>query len=217
VAQSCGGLKKTLHSREELTQTRYKESVMSDASWREELGGLVLTQQIIVGALVAGAVGFLVVASVLLSQGGFEMGDNATMTWAMNLTLALFLAGDLMARLIVPSMIVANARRKIVEGRWSLADGPNQAAALPIIERTGDAGRLMFTHQTKTIVGAALIEGVTFFAIMAYLMTQSTFALAVACIMIAVLALHFPTRNGVFNWIEDQLRRIEEERAFRGE
>lgn len=187
---------------------------MSDASWREELGGLVFTQQIIVGALVAGALGFLVVAAVLVAQGAFGIGDDDTLTWAMNLTLALFLAAEIIARLIVPSMIVAQARRKIAAGEWELPQGPEQAGARSMIERTGDAGRLMAIHQMKTIVAAALVEGVTFFAIIVYMLTQSMFGLAVACIMIAVLALHFPTRNGVFNWIESQLSRVEEERAF---
>ena len=72
-----------------------------------------------------------------------------------------------------------------------------------------ELGRLVLTQQ--------IIVGVTFFAIIAYLTTQSTFAVAVACVMIAVLALHFPTRNGIFRWIETQLRRIEEERAFGAE
>ena len=190
---------------------------MSDSSWREELGRLVRIQQIIVGSLVAGALGFLVLAAVLVSQGTFDVGDDDTTAWAMNLVLALFLTGDVIARLVVPNMIVAQTRRKIVAGEWSFSEGPSQADVNAIVERTGDAGRLMIAHQTKTIVGAALVEGVTFFAIIVYMTTQSTFALAVACAMIAVLALHVPTRNGIFSWIETQLRRIEEERAFGGE
>lgn len=190
---------------------------MSDASSREELKRFVLTQQIIVGALVAGAAGFFVVAAVLVSQGAFGMGGDDTMVWVMNMTLAVFLTADIIARLVVPTMIVAQARRKIVAGEWELPQGPDQAGVRSMIERTGDAGRLMAVHQVKTIVAAALVEGVTFFAIIAYMLTQSSFAFAVACIMIAVLALHFPTRNGIFNWIESQLRRVEEERAFRRE
>jgi len=191
---------------------------MSDSSWREELGPIVRTEQIIVGGLVAGSLGFLVVAAVLVSQGTFDAGGGdeglAAMAWAMNLVLGLFLIGDVAARLIVPSMIIAQARRKIAAGQWRLPDGPNQASAMPIIERTGEAGMLFFTHQTKTIVAAAIIEGVTFFAIIVYMMTQSMFGLAVAIVMIAVLTLHFPTRDGVLNWIEDQLRRIDEERSL---
>jgi len=189
---------------------------MSDRSWREELGRLVLTQKIVVGSLIAGAVGFLVVAVVLSSRGAFDAGDDATMAWAMNLVLGMFLIGAVAARMIVPGIMVTQARRKIIAGEWSLPDGPQQTELMSVIERTGDAGRLMVAHQTKTIVAAALIEGVTFFAIIAYMITQSTFALAVACGMIAVQAMHFPTRNGVYGWIETQLRLIEQERAFRG-
>jgi len=179
---------------------------------------MVRTQQIIVGALVAGALGFLVVAAVLVSQGTCNSdGDGeglAEMAWVMNLVLGLFLIGDVAARLIVPNILVANARRLIVAGKWSVPLGPTQADVKLMIERTGDAGKLFVAHQIKLIVGAAIIEGVTFFAIIVYMVTESMFGLGVAIVMLAVLALHFPTREGVLNWIEDQLRRIDEERSL---
>lgn len=190
---------------------------MSDSSWQDELGPLIRTEKIIVGALIAGAVLFLVVAAVVASQGMLETQDDGSMILIFNLVLAFFLVGALTARLIVPASMVAAARRKIIAGNWSPVEGPHQGELLSIIERTGDAGRLIAVHQTKTIVGAALVEGVTFFAIMVYMLTQSTFGLAVACAMIAVQAALFPTRGRVLDWIEAQLRRIEEERAFGGQ
>lgn len=189
---------------------------MSDSSWQDELKPLIRTEQIIVGALIAGAVLFLVVAAVVASQGVSDMGEDESMSLVFNLVLLLFLMSAVLGRLIVPASMVAAARRKIVSGNWSPAEGPNQADLASIIARTGDAGRLIAVHQTKTIVGAALVEGVTFFAIIVYMLTQSTFGLAVACAMIAVQALLFPTRGRVLDWIEAQLRRIEEERAFAG-
>jgi hypothetical protein len=186
---------------------------MSDSSWREELARNVRVEQIVVGALVAGALTFLVVAAVLVSQGAFGPGDEE-LTWIMNLVLALFLIPDIAARLIVPSIIVAQARRRILAGEWDVPEGPQRAQVAEMIERTGDAGRLMGVHATKTIVATALVEGVTFFAIIVYMVTQSMFALCVAIVMIAVLALHFPTRNGVLDWIESQLQLMEQERTF---
>ena len=67
---------------------------------------------------------------------------------------------------------------------------------------------------TKTIISVAIIEGVTFFAVIVYLVVQFTFSICVAIAMRAVLALQFPTRNGVMDWIETQLHRIREEKSF---
>ena len=190
---------------------------MSDSSWQDGLGPLIRTEQIIVGALIVGAVLFLVVAAIAASQDVSDMGEDETMSLVFNLVLVFFLISAMLGRLIVPASMVAAARRKIIAGNWSPVEGPHQGELLSIIERTGDAGRLIAVHHTKTIVGAALVEGVTFFAIMVYMLTQSTFGLAVACAMIAVQAALFPTRGRVFDWIEAQLRRIEEERAFGGQ
>ncbi len=83
------------------------------------------------------------------------------------------------------------------------------------IERTGDAGRLMCVYQIRTIVASALLEGVAFFAIIVYLLTQSMVGLLVAVALILALSLHIPTRSGVVNWVENQLHLIEQERQFR--
>jgi hypothetical protein len=152
-------------------------------------------------------------AAVLVSQGVFGPGDEEV-AWILNLVLAVFLIPDVAARLIVPSIIVAQARRKILAGEWNVAQGPYQAMTAGIIQRTGDAGRLLLVHQQKLIVSAAIVEGLTFFAIIVYMITQSMFALGVAVVMLAALAFHFPTRNGVLDWIESQLQRIEEMRTF---
>ncbi|NLX99892.1 MAG: hypothetical protein GXY83_27660 [Rhodopirellula sp.] len=165
--------------------------------------------QIIVGALLAGSTGFLAVAAVLALSGAIEADRDLAV--AMNLVLILFLAGDLLARLIVPRMIVDQGRRKIAAGNWSLPGGAAETEMAALIERTGDAGRLLVLYQTKTIVAAALMEGIAFFAIIVFLITRSTVGLVVAISMILGLALHMPSRSGVVHWIEDQLHLIRQE------
>lgn len=187
---------------------------MSDSSWRDELGPLVVTEQIVVGAIIAGAVVFLAIAAVMVHQGGLDMGQDKTLTQIMNLILVVFLAADVIAWTVAPTLMVSRARRKIAAGDWNVSQGPYQPKVVEMIERTGDAGKLIGVHCTKTIISVAIIEGLTFFAIIVYLVVQSTFAVCVAIAMIAVLALHFPTRNSVVDWIENQLHRIREQQFF---
>jgi hypothetical protein len=186
---------------------------MPDTSWREEVERRVVTARIIVAALLAGSIGFLAVAAALVHLDVVEANKEGAST--MNLVLILFLIGDMIARLIVPSVLVAQGRRRIAAGQWSLPEGAGQGDIAAFIERTGDAGRLLCVYQTRTIVASALLEGVAFFAIIVYLLTQSMVGLVVAVVLILGLGFHIPTRSGVSRWIEDQLQLIDQERRFR--
>jgi hypothetical protein len=186
---------------------------MSESAWREELGIRIRSSQIVVSALVVGAIVFLTVASVLVLKEAFEPVDGV-MLFVMNLTLILFLIGDMIARMIVPGLTVARERRKIVAGEWAPPEGPGQNETTAFLEQTGDAGRLMCVYQMKTIIASALLEGVCFFAIIVFMRTQSMIGLAIAIIMIVGLVFHIPSRSGVIHWIEDQLVLIEQERSL---
>jgi hypothetical protein len=185
---------------------------MPDTAWREEVGRRVVTQQIIVGGLVVGCIAFLAVAAVLVHRGIVE--PNAELTQIMHLVLVLFLASVVAARLIVPGAIVARGRRKIAAGQWSPPQGSAQGDLAAFVERTGDAGRLLMVYQMRTIVAAAPLEGVAFFATIVFMLTQSIVALAVAVALIVALAFHVPSRSGVVHWVEEQLQQIERERHF---
>ena len=186
---------------------------MPDTSWQEEVGNRVKTIQIVVGALIAGCVGFLAVAAVIVSGDAFE--PDPEMAQVMNLVLVLFLVGDLIAWAIAPRMMVAQGRRKIADGAWTPPQGSGSGEMVKFIERTGDAGRLFALYMTRTIVACALLEGVAFFAIIVYLVTGSIVGLAIAVVLVIGLALHMPTRGGVLHWIEDQLRLVEQDRQLR--
>jgi hypothetical protein len=187
---------------------------MNEVAWQEQVSKRVWVLQIIVAALVAGCVFFLVI--VLVSHGsavGGAIGDGLTpLAW-----FALsFLALMAVTRVVVPAAIVRHGRRTIARGTFSLS----RARQLPLqgdreeLEQMGDAGRLFVLYQTKTIVGAALIEGVAFFMMIAYLAERQALALGIAIALILAVAAHMPTRTGVVHWIEDQLRLVEEERSL---
>jgi len=190
---------------------------MLEPACREAIGRRVLTLQIVVGALVAGLLVFLVVVLVVIQEGMPGAPEVASILTYVAVGLALT---AVLVRLFVPDMIVARGRRQIGEGAWQMprsapAHGATgQQHSAQFVEQTGDAGRLFLVFQTRTIVAAALLEGPAFFALIAYMLGRSPLAMIVALLLILGVALHFPTQSGVLHWIEEQLRRVDEERQF---
>ena len=95
----------------------------------------------------------------------------------------------------------------IARGQWT---PPTQAfpAAVP----PDDAGKLLFVFQSKLLIGAALLESAAFFAGIAYMLEGTTLALLLAILFALLVALQFPTRFSVEQWLDQQLRLLEEER-----
>ena len=133
----------------------------------------------------------------------------------MTIMAVVFVVVVLIVRLIVPGVITAVGRRKIVQGTWNLPQGRNaQTWLVELIERTGDPGKLASLFMIRTIVAGAMIEGATFFTLIAHMIEGTTLSLIVAVALIAGLLLHFPTRSRLVGWIEDQLVQIEQERQL---
>lgn len=154
--------------------------------------------QIIVGAMVAGCVFFLAIALVAGQQGGLVLAPPDLLT-----LIAAGVAGAaLVARLVVVSVVTAFGRRRIARRNDTDLHDPSVCRGLVAL------------YQTRMIVGAALIEGPTFFLLIAYLSERSPLALILAVVLILGLALHMPTRGRVTRWIEGQMRRMDEGREF---
>ncbi len=183
---------------------------MNDTAWHEEIGRRAATLQIVTGALLVGSLGFLGVAAVLVHLEMVEPQHD--LAGVMNLVLLVFLAAEIVARLVVPGMIVAQARSKIAAGTWTLPEAGRSTETASLIERTGDAGRLLVVYQTRTIVAAALLEGVALFAIIVYMLTHSLVGLAIAILLILGLVFHIPSRSGVVHWVENQLQLVDQQR-----
>ena len=187
---------------------------MNEVVWQEQVSKRVWPLQVIVAALVAGCAFFFVVALILPPPGAHGVAGERPLqiTWVALAFLFVIVA----ARFVLPTIVVRKGRGGIARGTFSLPqtrDAPLQGSREEL-EQMGDAGRLFVLYQTKTIIGAALIEGVTFFMIIAYLAERQMLALGIAIALILAVAAHMPTRAGVVHWIEDQLRFVEEERAF---
>ncbi|MHC4403186.1 MAG: hypothetical protein ACYTG0_26290 [Planctomycetota bacterium] len=154
--------------------------------------------QIIVGALVAGCVLFLVLVLVAGDRLGLE-GFAAEGQFVFTYVAVAFTVADLAARMIVPAMMVARGRKRIA----------GSAAGDEEVRR-----ELWVLFKTTTIIAAAFVKGVAFLMTIAYLLERADLSLILAIVLILGLATHFPTRSGVARWMGAQLRRIEEERQL---
>lgn len=116
----------------------------------------------------------------------------------------------IIARWMIPGMIVARQRTAIRQGTWKLARPPNSVAI------STDTGKLLMAYQTQMIVGAALLEGAAFSNLVAFLLEGQWLSLGAAAVMLAVMMMDFPTVRSVGGWLERQQRIMEEERMLSG-
>ena len=167
---------------------------------------VVRTAQIIVGALLAGCVTFMVVVLVV----GGAPDDSAKSS--MLTFIASGTAGVLvLVRFVVPSIVVAQARGHIRQGTWMAASGSPPAATM---QQSDDTGKLIQVFMTRTILAAAIVEGGIFLLLVVYMTERSALSLALAVVLIAILASGFPTASRVGRWLEEQTRLLDEERSF---
>ena len=174
---------------------------MFDEQSKQQLAATVRTAQIILAALAMGVVMFGLV--VVFGMPGGQEGKGNTLT----LLAVCFAGADLVLCLLVPNLVVAAQRRKLAAGTWQAA--PSRG---PVPDT--DAGKLAMIYQMKMIIGAAMLEGGCFLALTAYMVERQVPSLVMAAVLLAALLAHFPTYGRVAAWIEEQLRRVEEERRF---
>ncbi len=182
---------------------------MSESRWQDELGPLVLPLQIIVAALVAGTVFFTVIVLAV----PIDVADAAAGPLLSYIAIA-FAVTALLARTIVPGILISRGRKKVAEGEWPITPKQTARQCVSRMQNAGDAGKLWLLYSTITIVAGALIEGATFFLLVAYMLERWLPGLVVAMAMILTLAAHLPTRRRAFQWIEDQLALLQQERGL---
>jgi hypothetical protein len=109
---------------------------------------------------------------------------------------------------VMPALCIAQARKRIAQGTWQPATRSGQAISVP----PTDAGKLLAIYGTALIIGAALLEGPTFFLAIAYYLEGQLASLVAAGVLIGALAARMPTQARVGAWLERQLSLIEQER-----
>jgi hypothetical protein len=181
---------------------------MKSGDWRNELPKRVTVMRIIVAAMVAGCT--LVLTVLLVVSASFTAMPD--MAWMTILAVGVAIAA-LIARAIIPAVVVAGGRKAILGELRKKAEQERDGRVPAGFEAMeAEAGhRLIGLLQAKTIMSVAPLEGAAFLLFIAYLLARSPIALAVGVAMIVILALHFPSVERTANWIEDQLRLLREE------
>ena len=172
---------------------------------------LVLNLQVIVGALAAGSLAFLVMAAVLARQ-DIVPGRHDPLFGYVVLGLA---AAAVLARLVVGHLFVRIGRRRIVDDRFLAKPSPDPAVE-EFLRQGGDRAKLFLVYFMQAITTAAILEGAAFAAGIFYLvLDRSPWNLTVAGCLIGMILMQFPTRRHIGNWVDRQLRLVADERQFR--
>ncbi|MCX7426243.1 MAG: hypothetical protein NTW96_11565 [Planctomycetia bacterium] len=178
---------------------------MLNHHWQDELAAPTRQLQIIVGALCAGCVLFMVIAIANVVQRG-AMANAADMPIISYVALAMG-ASVVLARIVIVPTITNRGCGEIARGQSGATDAPSDAAG-------GDLMPLVKLYTTKTIIGGAMFEGATFFLLISYLVEGQAVNLIAAMATIVAVALHFPTGSRMAAWIESKSDLIDEQRQF---
>jgi hypothetical protein len=148
--------------------------------------------RITIGALAAGALLFAVVDIVLWSQGRVPTVPG--------MEVISYLAAGYAALMLVGRSVVMRAASAVARKRL---------LALPEVTTQ----KVLEVYGGRTITGAAFLEGAAFFFLMAFLIDGQWWTLAGGLAFAALLAvLHFPTRERVDAWADEQRQALEQEK-----
>ncbi|MGD9857932.1 MAG: hypothetical protein AB7U20_23555 [Planctomycetaceae bacterium] len=136
---------------------------------------VVRVLQIITGALVMGVVMFAAIAG--LAAGALSGPPSGVIVSGVAVVLA---AASFVMHLIVPPVIAKQAGHAT------------------------DTQGLYGVYQTKTIVGLAILEGAAFFNIVAAMIENNWWSLAIAGGLVFWMLALFPTQTRVAHWVEAQ-------------
>ncbi len=155
--------------------------------------------KIIAGALIGGVTMFLAMVVSLRVGGG--KGFLAAEPWniapprAIISLIGLAMAAMMMTMApIVARLVTASLRAKMVAGK----------PVDPQATGTGRQGELRLLYQMRMIIVLAMIEGATFFNLIAFLLEGKLPNLIAALVLIALMVVRFPTRGSVEAFVDDQ-------------
>lgn len=203
---------------------------MSMTSDQDVIDSVTRTSQIIAAAMIAGVVTMLGVSVWLAPTLGARPGAGGPpevarapdanagpgretgptdvgemLMWAA----VAFAAAGLPLSVLIPRRFTDQNRRSIAAGTWVPPGGANRHAphapsAIGPAAPESDAGKLASVYMTQFITGAALNEGLAFFATIAYMIGRHPVALGLALLLLGGLIVRFPTRPRIASWIEGQ-------------
>lgn len=161
--------------------------------------------QIIAAALLVGVLIFLgvVLFLVQIQNNGAGAAPPGNMLLLSLLAVAFF-AIQAPLSFIIPRFQTQTALRQIASGAWKSPPGASTT------DFGTDASRLLAVRQTSMIVGLALLEGVAFFACIAYLLEAQPWVLIIILACVGLMLVSFPTEGRVRSWLSWQVDRLDE-------
>jgi hypothetical protein len=189
---------------------------MSMTNEQDVIDSVARTGQFIGIGLITGAVGIIGVSIAVDPTGGAPRPAMGTMDVGEIITwLAFaFAAISLPLSVIVPGQIARQNRQQIAKGTWTASQSGQTHPGSPFGPEAlkSDAAKLALVYQIQFIVGAALNEGPTFLAAVAYMIGRNPITVGLACLLVVALAARFPTRDRVASWIDRQQELLIEDR-----
>lgn len=151
--------------------------------------------QIIIVALVGGAISFAVIA-VAMGPLAPPAGQMPVLTYAA----VVFSFMDVVARGIV---LYAFDKRAITQ----LAAPSNRSS-----DETTISPEWLTAYTGRTIIGAAILQGCVFFCLIAYMIEGQLLVLFFAGLLLLGVLSHFPTPGKIEHWMNRQKEKLENAR-----
>jgi len=147
--------------------------------------------KIVTFALVSGVLVFMGVALVM--NRGVIDGEPNIMSW-----VGLGMGGLMFVNhLVVPNIVSRVALNNVNAEEVRHADEEKKFSLIyPVF-------------QTRHIIACALLEGAAFMNLAFYMMTEYVGNIAAAAVLVAMIAIRFPSVSAVEFWVQDRIREIE--------
>jgi hypothetical protein len=162
----------------------------------------VRVMQITVGAQAVALLAFLILALFLRSQGQFGPPPEVPV---ISYTMVFLTAAVCVSWALVPGISLAAGRRRLAEEESAQSTKPGEPEAEASM-------RWYALRQVNLIMRTALLEGAGFGLVVAYLVEGQLWTALLALVVLAAVAAHFPTRDGVETWVERQRELAQQER-----
>jgi len=159
-------------------------------------GQSLRTLQIIATAMLLGPVIFLGIVVVLISQGSVQKIPEEVGTILTYLAIALMVVGGTLSN-VLPPLIVRSVLAKL-KAIDALQNNSSEKPA---------PSRVVMAIQSGFLIGQALAEAPTIFALIVYLLVQQPLLLGLAILGLILQLIRFPTQD----WLRRQVEYWERE------
>jgi hypothetical protein len=177
---------------------------------RAYIRNVTRTLQVLVVAMAAGVLVFLVIAVfVRPNNGNPRAPDSQPVITYMAIGMSVVIGA---AWMIVPSAVERRMRESVINHEskdWGIVRN------MPNAEEIGDAIPLANIYQTGTIIRVALVEGTAFLAGVAFMIERQPIALLIGVVLWLMILSHIPTVGRIENWVDMEMAELPQLREMR--